>query len=139
MKITRFEELYAWQRSRELFRMTQRLISQRPLSGNFPLKDQMTRSSLSVMSNIAEGFDRGGNREFIHYLYLSKGSCSEFRSQLYAAVDSGNLGPEDFEAAFALAEETSRIIQGLIHALRKSERKGRKFVPEGETPLNPEP
>ena len=128
MKITRFEKLIAWQRSRELFKMIQQLTTQRPLSNNYPLRDQMTRSSLSVMSNIAEGFDRGGNKEFIQFLYVSKASCSELRSQLYAARDAGYLNQEVFETAFDLAEETSRILQGLIGALKGSKKKGHKFT-----------
>jgi four helix bundle protein len=128
MKITRFEDLIAWQRSRELFKITNKLTSQRPLSNNYPVRDQMTRSSLSVMSNIAEGFDRGGNKEFIQYLYISKGSCSELRSQLYAARDAGYLSDEDFEVIHNLAEETSRIIQGLIGAIKQSKKKGHKFT-----------
>ena len=127
MKITRFEDLIAWQRSRELFRMTSQLASRKPLSGNYPVKDQMTRSALSVMSNIAEGFDRGGNKEFIQYLFVSKGSCAEFRSQLYAAKDGGLLEQGDFEAMYSLSEETSKILQGLIGALKRSNKKGRKF------------
>jgi four helix bundle protein len=90
----------------------------------------MTRASLSVMSNIAEGFDRGGDKEFIQFLYYSKGSCSELRSQLYAAMDAGYLEQSDFESAFELAEETSKILQGLIKAIKTRVMKGRKFQKE---------
>ena len=128
MKISRFEDLIAWQKSRVLFKEIEWMTSRQPLSRNYPLRDQMVRSSLSVMSNIAEGFDRGGNKEFIQYLYVSKGSCSELRSQLYAANDAGYLDQSEYEAVFSLAEETSRIIQGLISALKKSSIKGRKFT-----------
>ena len=135
IKITRFEELIAWQRSRELFKMIQQLTSQRPLNENYALRGQMTRSSLSVMSNIAEGFDRGGNKEFIQFLYISKGSCSELRSQLYAAKDAGYLSQEDFKTLYNLAEEVSRILQGLIGSLKRSNKRGIKFTPVTDSEL----
>ncbi len=130
MKITRFEELKAWQRSRDLFRLIHEMTSRAPLCKNYPLRDQMTRASLSVMSNIAEGFDRGGDREFVQYLYLAKGSCAELRSQLYAALDAGYLDRVAFETAFHLSEETSRILQGLIRSIKTRLLKGRKFQEE---------
>jgi four helix bundle protein len=135
MKISRFEDLIAWQKSRELFKIMHKMISQKPLSANYPMRDQMTRSSLSVMSNIAEGFDRGGNREFIQFLYVSKGSCSELRSQLFAAKDAGYLSQEDFSTLYNLADEISRIIHGLIEALKRSQKKGNKFAPVSNSEL----
>ena len=130
MKVTRFEDLIAWQRSRELFKLTQKVTSRTPLCNNYALKDQMTRASLSVMSNIAEGFDRGGDKEFVQYLYISKASCSELRSQFYAAKDTGYLNQADFESGYALAEETSKILQGLIGSIKTSLMRGRKFREE---------
>lgn len=130
MKVTKFEDLIAWQRSRDLFRVMHQLTSKPPLSNNRSLKDQMTRASLSVMSNIAEGYDRGGDREFIQFLYVSKGSCSELRSQLYAAKDAGYLNHDNFKSAHDLAEETSKILQGLIGAIKGKLLKGRKFTKE---------
>lgn len=130
MKVVRFEDLIAWQKSRELFKLTHEVVSKSPLSKNYPIKDQMTRTSLSVMSNIAEGFDRGGDKEFVQYLYVSKGSCSELRSQLYAAKDIGHLEHSDFESAYELAEETSKILQGLIKSMKNRGMKGRKFTKE---------
>jgi four helix bundle protein len=128
MKITRFEDLKAWQRSRELFKLVSQVTSHPSLSKNYAVKDQMMRASLSVMANIAEGYDRGGDKEFIQYLYISKGSCSELRSHLYAAKDAGYLEHRNFEIAYELAEETSRILQGLISSIKASGSKGRKFV-----------
>jgi len=127
MGVSRFEDLIGWQKSRKLFEKTHELTSKSPLSKNFPLRDQMRRSSLSVMSNIAEGFDRGGDKEFVQFLYVSKGSCSELRSQLYAAKDSGYIEPEEFKIAFELAEETSKILQGLIKAIKTRKETGHKF------------
>ena len=87
----------------------------------------MTRASLSVMSNIAEGSDRGGDREFIQFLSVSKGSCSELRSQLYAAKDAGFLDQDDFGSTYELAEEPSKILQGLIRAVKTRLMKGCEF------------
>jgi four helix bundle protein len=127
MGVTRFEDLIGWQRSRELNKLTYEFTQKGLLNKEFTLRDQMRRSSLSVMSNIAEGFDRGGDKEFVQYLFISKGSCSELRSQLYAAKDAGYLDPEEFKTAFELAEETSKILQGLIKAIKKREETGHKF------------
>ena len=127
MGVTRFEDLIGWQRSRELNKLTYEFTQKGPLNKEFTLRDQMRRSSLSVMSNIAEGFDRGGDKEFVQYLFISKGSCSELRSQLYAAKDVGYLDPEEFKTAFELAEETSKILQGLIKAIKKRDETGHKF------------
>jgi four helix bundle protein len=98
-----------------------------PLPKDFPLRDQMRRSSLSVMSNIAEGFDKGGDREFVQFLFHAKGSCSELRSQLYAANDIGYLDEREYKEISGLAEETSKVLQGLINALKKRDLTGHKF------------
>ena len=127
MKVRRFEDLIAWQRSRDLFKFVSQVTTQPPLSKNYPVKDQITRASLSVMANIAEGYDRGGDKEFIQFLYYSKGSCSELRSHLCAARDAGYLEQGDFEAAFELAEETSKILQGLVKSVKERGKQGRKF------------
>ena len=127
MAVERFEDLIGWQKSRELFKLTHKITTNELLSKDFNLRDQMRRSSLSVMSNIAEGFDRGGDKEFVQYLYVSKGSCSELRSQLYAAKDVGYINSEEFKKAFELSQETSKILHGLIRAVRNRQEKGHKF------------
>ena len=80
--------------------------------------------------NIAEGKGRQYKKEFIQFLYYSKGSCSELRSQLYAAKDAGYLNHDNFKSAHDLAEETSKILQGLIGAIKSRVLKGRKFTKE---------
>jgi four helix bundle protein len=122
-----FEDLIGWQKSRKLFRLVHKITSKPPLSKDFPLRDQMRRSSLSVMSNIAEGFDKGGDREFVQFLFHAKGSCSELRSQLYAANDIGYLDEREYKEISGLAEETSKVLQGLINALKKRDLTGHKF------------
>jgi four helix bundle protein len=81
----KFEEIDCWKRARELTRQVYRISSQPKFARDFGLKDQIRRASVSVMSNIAEGYDRSGTAEFIHFLATAKGSAAEVRCQLYAA------------------------------------------------------
>jgi four helix bundle protein len=127
MGVTRFEDLIGWQKSRTLFKKTHDITSKPPLLKDFPLRDQMRRAALSVMSNIAEGFDKGGDKEFVQLLFVAKGSCSELKSQLQAANEIGYLNQDDFQELWNLAEEISRILQGLIKAIKKREETGHKF------------
>ncbi len=85
--IKRFEDLEIWQDARELCKFINRLIERDKFKYNFSLKDQISRSSGSIMDNIAEGFERGGNKEFVNFLTYSKGSTGEVRSQSYRAFD----------------------------------------------------
>ena len=112
-KISRFEDLIAWQKARTLTRQIY-VISRKGNFGNDrALASQIQRASTSIMSNIAEGFDRGGNREFHHFLVIAKGSCAEVRSQLYIAFDAGYLDQSEFNDLLQRAEEVGRIIGGL--------------------------
>ena len=85
--IKSFEELNIWQNSRELVKLIYKFVKMDKLSRDYSLNDQIRRSSISIMSNIAEGFERGSNKEFVQFLYIAKGSCAEVRSQLYIAFD----------------------------------------------------
>ena len=127
MKVTRFEDLLGWQRSRELNKLTYEFTQKGPLNKEFTLRDQMRRSSLSVMSNVVEGFEREGDTEFVQFLSQAKASCGEVRSQLYVALDLGYVNEGEFKLLHKLASEVSRVISGLIRYLRKSEYKGNKF------------
>jgi four helix bundle protein len=122
-----FEELKCWQKSRELCQCIFRLVNQAPFSRDFSLKDQILRSSGSVMDNIAEGFGRGGNKEFIQFLFYSKGSCLEVMSQLYRAKDRAYLSESEFKELYKLADEVARMIQGLVSYLKKSKMTGIKY------------
>ena len=94
---------------------------------DFGLKDQVRRAAVSVISNIAEGFERSGNKEFIQFLYYAKGSCGEVRTQLYLSFDLNYLTEDTFQRLHELVKRTSELISGLIRYLGKSEMKGNKF------------
>lgn len=125
--ITRFEDIEAWKKGRELRKAVYRLSRNGKFSADFALRDQMRRAAISITSNIAEGFERGGNREFIQFLGHSKGSCGEVRDQLYVALDEEYISNTDFDALYKTALETSRLIAGFIKYLQQSEIKGSKF------------
>ncbi len=122
-----FEELQAWQKARELVNEIYSVSKHGMFPRNFPLRDQIRKAGVSIISNIAEGFDRGGTAEFVQFLSFAKGSAGEVRSQLYVAKDQGYLTSEDFDRLMELANETSRLIGGLMIYLRKSGIKGTKF------------
>jgi len=87
VKVKNFEDLEIWKDARMLIRIIYRITREPKFSKDFALRDQIQRAGVSIMSNIAEGFQRGGNQELIHFLYIAKASCGEVRSQLYVAVD----------------------------------------------------
>lgn len=112
-RIERFEDLIAWQKARELTRSIYRISGQGAFARDFELARQIRSAALSIMSNIAEGFERGGRGEFQHFLSTAKASCAEVRSQLYVALDVGYLDQTEFVQLLARAEEVARIIGGL--------------------------
>src|SRR5262245_12166118 len=112
-KISRFEDLVAWQKARLLTREVYRITGTAPFARDFGLAGQIQRASVSIMSNIAEGFERGSRGEFHQYLSTAKASCAEVRSQLYVALDAGYIGEADFQRLMAIAEEVARIVGGL--------------------------
>jgi four helix bundle protein len=120
-KIQRFEDLIAWQKARELTKKTCEMSRQGNFARDFDLAGQIRRAAVSIMSNIAEGFEREGQREFRQYLSIAKGSCAELRSQLYVAFDCGYLSDGDFANLLKQAEEVGRIIGGLRLSIRKSQ------------------
>jgi four helix bundle protein len=126
-KIVRFEEIIAWQKARILCNIIRKFTRKPEFKRDFKLSSQITDSSGSVMDNIAEGFERGGNKEFIQFLFISKGSCGEVKSQLYRAIDSEYIDQNEFEDAYQKADEIGKVLEGFIEYLRHSEVKGRKF------------
>lgn len=126
-KIERFEDLTSWQKARELNRLVYGVSRQGTFARDFSLRDQIRRASISIMSNIAEGFERGGDKEFLQFLSIAKGSCGEVRAQLYAALDEKYLTTEEFNSVCDHCVEVSRLISGFMTYLRRSELKGSKF------------
>jgi len=118
MPISRFEDLIAWQKARALTKNIYLLTATERFSRDFGLRDQIQRAAVSIMSNIAEGFERASKAEFHQFLVIAKGSCAEVRSQLYVALDTGYITGDQFEKARAQAEEVGRIIGGLRASLR---------------------
>lgn len=94
MTVENFEDLNVWKQARQLTQETYRLTRTERFLKDFGLRDQMQRAAVSIMSNIAEGFERGGNQEFVQFLYVAKASCGEVRSQLYVALDQGYVSTE---------------------------------------------
>ncbi|MFC5457473.1 four helix bundle protein [Prosthecobacter fluviatilis] len=119
MKIERFEDIEGWQLARELCRSVYELAKNSPLGRDFSLKDQMVRSSGSIMDNIAEGFDGGTNREFIRFLQYSKRSCSELQSQLYRCLDQSYCSQDQFETIYNQTALTRNKIGAFINYLSK--------------------
>ena len=115
--VTRFEDLIAWQKARALMNDVYRVSRCSPFAKDFKLASQIQSASVSVMANIAEGFDRGRKAEFHQFLSIAKGSCGEVRSHLYVALDVGYLSEGQFRPLCELCEEVSRIINGLRNKL----------------------
>ncbi len=127
MRITRFEDIEAWKKARSLTHELYSLTSQGDFAHDYGLRDQLRRASTSIMSNIAEGFERGGNKEFRQFLSLAKGSAGEVRSQLYIALDVGYLNNGDYQRLSNLVSEVSRLLSGFMHYLAATELKGNKL------------
>jgi four helix bundle protein len=125
--IRRFEEIEAWKKARELTREMYAVTSEGSFARDFGLRDQIRRAAVSIMSNIAEGFDRGGNKELIHFLAIAKGSAGEVRSQLYVALDARHIDQSNFDRLSEMAAETSRVISGFMKYLQESPRKGAQY------------
>jgi len=130
--IKHFEDIKSWQKARELCKIIEEIIDKGKFRHSYKLIEQVENSSGSIMDNIAEGFERGGNKEFIQFLYISKGSCGEFRSQLYRALDRTYLTQAEFDLLYNLAKEIIVLLQKLIDYLHKTDLKGSKFKPTRE-------
>lgn len=126
-KVERFEDLKIWQLARELCQLIHKLTIKDQFSRDFKLVGQINGSSGSIMDNIAEGFERDGNKEFIQFLTFSKGSCGETRSQLYRALDYQYITQDEFDAACKMTLEESKMLKSFIQYLKDSELKGNRF------------
>jgi len=117
--VSGFEELVAWQKARELTRDIYRVTGSGEFSRDYGLRDQIRRAAVSIMSNVAEGYERGGRNEFHQFLIIAKGSCGEVRSQLYVAHDVGYLDANTFKKMKADTEDLSRILAGLRKSVQQ--------------------
>lgn len=125
--IARFEDIEAWKKGRELRKAVYACSNVGAFARDFALRDQIRRATISITSNIAEGFERSGNREFIQFLANGKGSCGEVRDQLYVALDENYISPERFDLLYEMSLEVSRLISGFMKYLQQSEIRGTKF------------
>ena len=118
MKINKFEDIKAWQEARELTREIYALTRVSAFSHDYGLADQIRRASISIMANIAEGFDSNSDAQFISFLSYSQRSASELQSHLYVALDQGYISNEKFNGLSNKAEEIKRLLGGFIKYLK---------------------
>lgn len=125
---TKFEEIIAWQKAKEFCKIFDACYKKHSdLAKNFKLSAQMDVSSGSIMDNIAEGFGRMGNGEFVHFLTIASGSAREYQSQLYRAFDKKYINEEEQKQMYNLADEICRMIAALIKTIHQSDNRGYKF------------
>ncbi len=125
--IKRFEDLEAWKISREVTKEIYRVSKNDLFIRDYGLRDQICRASVSIMSNIAEGFERDGNKEFVNFLSIAKGSAGEVRSQLYVALDQNYISESEFKSIYDKTDRNGKIIAGLMNYLKQSDIRGLKF------------
>jgi len=135
--IKRFEEIEAWQLARELTKTIYAMVQSPDFVRDFKLRDQLRSASVSIMANIAEGFERDGNREFVQFLSQAKGSAGEVRSHLYVALDAHYIDQQTFDTLSTLTIRIGSALSSFIKHLRSSDFPGVKFK-ETPKPRNPE-
>lgn len=124
--IQKFEDLICWQKARELTNEIYGMFKNLKFK-DFGLQDQLQRASVSIMSNIAEGFERGTKQEFLNYLFIAKGSAGEVRAQLYVALDAGYLNDKAFKLLNGLVLDCSRLISRFVESLKVSKFQGQQY------------
>ena len=123
----KFEDMVVWKKSMILTRLIYQTTNQPSFLKDYNLVSRIRKSAVSIASNIAEGFERDGNKEFINFLYIAKGSCGELRCQLYIAKDQHYLQADSFQEMYNLATEISVSLNKLIKYLQESDYKGNKY------------
>lgn len=132
--VNRFEDLVCWQKARLLVKQIY-ILTSKAVFRDFSLKDQIQRAAVSIMVNIAEGFERGTKDEFLYFLYIAKGSSGEVRSHLYVALDQGFISQEEFDKTVNMTREASGILYKFIESLKVSKYQGlRRKVGAVESP-----
>lgn len=115
MKIEKFEDILAWKKAKTL---TNTIYDVMENNNDFGFRNQLCRATVSIMNNIAEGYERQTNKEFIQFLFIAKGSCGEVRSMLYLGLDRKYLDQKEFNELYDLATETSKMLSGFIKSLK---------------------
>jgi four helix bundle protein len=123
MKIEKFEDIEAWKEARKLVNAVYDVSEKGEFSRDFSLKNQIRSASVSIMSNISEGFDRGSDREFIKFLVIARASASEVKSQLYVALDRGYIKDSEFRVIYDKVTGVIGLINGFIRYLKKPQTK----------------
>jgi len=131
--VQRFEELEVWQEARELVKRVYIVAAKFPKHETFGLANQIQRAAVSVMANIAEGFERGSNTEFMQFLFVARASCGEVRSHLYVALDLNYVPQSEIDDLRERCERLSRRLKSFIEYLKSSGIKGHKFHDESTT------
>jgi four helix bundle protein len=126
----KFEDLEVWIVAKDTSVMIYKITENENLRKDFGLKDQIRRASISVISNIAEGFERNGNKEFIQFLSIAKGSAGEVRAQLYIIKELNFINEEEFVLLYEKVTQVSKMLSGFINYLKQSELKGTKYMSE---------
>jgi four helix bundle protein len=126
--VQRMEDLVIYQKSRELVKGIYATTRKGGFAKDFALVDQIRRAGVSIISNIAEGFERGGNAEFTQFLWIAKGSCGEVRAQLMVAMDQGYITKEEHELLENSAMHIGAMIHRLIDSMKGSGLKGRRYA-----------
>jgi four helix bundle protein len=110
-KFESFEDMLVWQKSKILVLDIYKAFNN---NKDYSFRDQICRAAVSVMNNIAEGYERKGNKEFVKFLYIAKGSCAEVRSMLYLGIDLGYIQKMEFEKTYNQSLEISKMLSSLI-------------------------
>jgi four helix bundle protein len=126
-KIERFEDIEAWKLAREATDLVYKASPADRFARDFTLVNQMRRASISILSNIAEGFERGGNKEFLQFLAMAKGSYGEVRAQLYVVLDQKYIDETTFQGISGVLQAASRTISGFMKYLQSADFRGSKF------------
>jgi four helix bundle protein len=126
MTVKRFEDLKIWQQAKGLANLIYHLTGTSTFKYDKGLSDQSRRAAVSVMANIAEGFERGSNKEFIQFLFIAKGSCGELRSHLILAQERGYITPEQHTQAREMALGVSTMVYNFITYLQNTKVKGKR-------------
>ena len=122
-----FEDLIAFQKARELCKEIYAITNIAPFKNDYRFVQQIRAAAGSVMDNIAEGFERDGNKEFVNFLYIAKGSCGEVKSQILRASDVGFVGTEKAKVLYQSCEEIGKLLYSLISSIKNSEMSGKKY------------